>query len=258
MIKGEPGTGKTLLAEEVAKSIDTEIIKWHIKSTTKAQQGLYEYDAVTRLRDSQLGDERVKDIKNYIKKEAKIWEKIRVKILVDIGKILLVPYRHLIRIGAAIECIHAYSLIHDDLPCMDDDDLRRGKLTVHKKYGESTAVLAGNSLLTMAFEIISEKTFLISDIKKNQLVYILAASSGHTGIAGGQFQDLSFERKKVVVVSHGALIKSLLCYAEGKPLAELWTSPRMHNCAHSIILYNGQAPDQIIQYADLPYTELAR
>ena len=67
-----------------------------------------------------------------------------------------------------------------------------------------------------------------------------------------------FERKKVVVVSHGALIKSLLCYAEGKPLAELWTSPRMHNCAHSIILYNGQAPDQIIQYADLPYAEPER
>jgi len=67
-------------------------------------------------------------------------KKIRVKILVDIGKILSVPYKHLIRIGAAIECIHAYSLIHDDLPCMDDDDIRRGKLTVHKKYGESTAV----------------------------------------------------------------------------------------------------------------------
>ena len=71
------------------------------------------------------------------------------------------------------------------------------------------------------------------------------------------FSD-EFERKKIVVVSHGALIKTLLCYAEGKPLKELWTSPRMHNCAHSIILYKGQAPDQIIQYADLPYTELAQ
>ena len=124
-------------------------------------------------------------------------KKIRVKILVDIGKILSVPYKHLIRIGAAIECIHAYSLIHDDLPCMDDDDIRRGKLTVHKKYGESTAVLAGNSLLTMAFEIISEKKFLIQDKKKNQLINILAASSGHTGIAGGQFLDLSFERQRI-------------------------------------------------------------
>ena len=72
IVKGEPGTGKTMLAHEVAKSIDAEIITWHIKSTTKAQQGLYEYDAVTRLRDSQLGDEKVKNIKNYISK-GKLW-----------------------------------------------------------------------------------------------------------------------------------------------------------------------------------------
>ncbi len=72
IVKGEPGTGKTMLAHEVAKSIGAEIITWHIKSTTKAQQGLYEYDAVTRLRDSQLGDEKVKDIKNYISK-GKLW-----------------------------------------------------------------------------------------------------------------------------------------------------------------------------------------
>jgi len=73
LIKGEPGTGKTMLAEEVAQSLGMPLIEWHIKSTTKAKQGLYEYDAVTRLRDSQLGDERVKDISNYIDK-GKIWE----------------------------------------------------------------------------------------------------------------------------------------------------------------------------------------
>ena len=73
LIKGEPGTGKTVLAYEIAKALDAELITWHIKSTTKAHQGLYEYDAVTRLRDSQLGDERVKDVKNYIKK-GKLWE----------------------------------------------------------------------------------------------------------------------------------------------------------------------------------------
>ena len=72
IVKGEPGTGKTMLAHEVADAIGAEIITWHIKSTTKAQQGLYEYDAVTRLRDSQLGDEKVKDIKNYISK-GKLW-----------------------------------------------------------------------------------------------------------------------------------------------------------------------------------------
>lgn len=72
LIKGEPGTGKTVLALEVARALQAPIIEWHIKSTTKAQQGLYEYDAVSRLRDSQLGDERVKDIRNYIKK-GKLW-----------------------------------------------------------------------------------------------------------------------------------------------------------------------------------------
>ena len=73
LIKGEPGTGKTVLAEEVAKALDAPLITWHIKSTTKAQQGLYEYDAVSRLRDSQLGDKRVSDISNYIKR-GKLWD----------------------------------------------------------------------------------------------------------------------------------------------------------------------------------------
>lgn len=73
LIKGEPGTGKTVLAQEVAKSLAAPLIEWHIKSTTKAQQGLYEYDAVSRLRDSQLGDAKVKDIRNYIKR-GKLWE----------------------------------------------------------------------------------------------------------------------------------------------------------------------------------------
>ena len=86
LIKGEPGTGKTMLAEEVAQALNMPLIEWHIKSTTKAKQGLYEYDAVTRLRDSQLGDERVKDISNYIEK-GKLWEAFsaeeKVVLLVD-------------------------------------------------------------------------------------------------------------------------------------------------------------------------------
>ena len=86
LIKGEPGTGKPMLAEEVAQALKMPLIEWHIKSTTKAKQGLYEYDAVTRLRDSQLGDERVKDISNYIEK-GKLWEAFsaekKVVLLVD-------------------------------------------------------------------------------------------------------------------------------------------------------------------------------
>jgi MoxR-like ATPase len=86
LIKGEPGTGKTVLAYEVAKALNAPLITWHIKSTTKAMQGLYEYEAVTRLRDSQLGDERVKDVKNYIK-PGKLWEafdaEVRPVLLID-------------------------------------------------------------------------------------------------------------------------------------------------------------------------------
>ena len=86
LIKGEPGTGKTLLAEEVASAMGKRLIQWHIKSTTKAQQGLYEYDAVSRLRDSQLGDDKVHDIANYIKK-GKLWEAFesdeKVVLLID-------------------------------------------------------------------------------------------------------------------------------------------------------------------------------
>ncbi len=124
-------------------------------------------------------------------------KKIRSKILVDVGKIFNINYRLLIHIGAAVECIHAYSLIHDDLPCMDNDDMRRGKLSTHRKFGESTAVLAGNSLLTLAFEILTDKKLKLSSKKKNILVSLISKSSGHSGIAGGQFSDLSFERKRI-------------------------------------------------------------
>ena len=85
-----------------------------------------------------------------------------------------------------MECIHAYSLIHDDLPCMDNDNMRRGKPSTHIKFGESTAVLAGNSLLTMAFEILTSSKLNLSDKIKVKLVDKLSTCSGHLGIAGGQ------------------------------------------------------------------------
>ena len=86
------------------------------------------------------------------------------------GKIFKIKYQTLIKIGAAVECIHAYSLIHDDLPCMDDDNIRRGKLTTHKKFGESTAILAGNSLLTISFEILSSAELKISNNLKIKII----------------------------------------------------------------------------------------
>merc|ERR1739848_825918 len=124
-------------------------------------------------------------------------KKIRSKILIDVGKIFNLNYRSLIRVGAAVECIHAYSLIHDDLPCMDNDNLRRGKLSTHKKFGESTAILAGNSLLTIAFEILSHKNFYVNDKVKINLINLISKTSGHSGIAGGQYSDLNFEHRKV-------------------------------------------------------------
>ncbi len=124
-------------------------------------------------------------------------KKIRSKILVDVGKIFNINYNVLIQIGAAVECIHAYSLIHDDLPCMDNDNLRRGRLSTHKKFGEFTAILAGNSLLTLALEILTDNNLKINNKSKVYLASFISKSSGHEGIAGGQYHDLSFEKKKI-------------------------------------------------------------
>ena len=124
-------------------------------------------------------------------------KKIRSKILIDIGSLLSIDYKTLIAVGAAVECIHAYSLIHDDLPCMDNDKIRRGKPSTHIKFGESTAVLAGNSLLTMAFEILSSPNLRVSEKIKINLIKKLSQCAGHVGIAGGQYLDLSYEKKKI-------------------------------------------------------------
>jgi len=113
-------------------------------------------------------------------------KKIRSKILIDIGSLLSVDYKTLIIVGAAVECIHAYTLIHDDLPCMDDDKIRRGKPATHIKFGESTAILAGNSLQTMACEILTSNNLKINEKSKINLIKKLSECSGHLGVAGGQ------------------------------------------------------------------------
>ena len=123
-------------------------------------------------------------------------KKIRSTIIFDTGKIFNIKETKLINICAAVECIHSYSLIHDDLPCMDNDKIRRGKPSTHIKFGEASAVLAGSSLLTLAFEIIADKKYSLNFEKKNEIIRSLASCSGHTGIAGGQELDLKFENKK--------------------------------------------------------------
>ena len=99
-----------------------------------------------------------------------------------------------LRIGVALECLHCYSLIHDDLPAMDDDDLRRGRPTVHKAFDEATAILAGDSLLTYAFDIIAAPETELADRLKTELVLALARAAGPGGMAGGQALDLAAEK----------------------------------------------------------------
>jgi farnesyl diphosphate synthase len=123
-------------------------------------------------------------------------KKIRSSVVLGAGKLFNIGAVKLLNVCAAVECIHSYSLIHDDLPCMDDDKIRRSKAATHIKYGESTAILAGNSLLTLAFEMIVDKNYKIENKAKAELVKSLAYCSGHVGIAGGQFLDLSFEKKR--------------------------------------------------------------
>lgn len=124
-------------------------------------------------------------------------KKFRSYLIVTSGKLFNLNYKQLIAVGAAVECMHSYSLIHDDLPSMDDDDFRRGKKSTHKVFGEATAILAGNSLLTLAFEILSSNNININTKSKINLINALASSAGYSGIAGGQFLDLKFEKMKV-------------------------------------------------------------
>ena len=98
-----------------------------------------------------------------------------------------------LRVALAIECIHVYSLVHDDMPCMDDDDLRRGKPTVHKAYDEATAVLAGDSLQSLAFEILADEATHPDPFVRIELVAELARAAGPAGMAGGQMMDLAAE-----------------------------------------------------------------
>jgi farnesyl diphosphate synthase len=101
-----------------------------------------------------------------------------------------------LRVAAALECVHCYSLIHDDLPAMDDDDLRRGQPTVHKAFDEATAILAGDALLTLAFDILADEATVLPAERRAMLVLALARAAGAGGMVGGQMLDLEAERNR--------------------------------------------------------------
>ena len=123
-------------------------------------------------------------------------KRIRPYLISTFSEITNLPAQNYYQLSAAVECIHSYSLIHDDLPCMDDDDYRRGKLSVHKKFNEAQAILAGDSLHDIAFEILSDNKTSNNAKIRIKLVNLLSSAVGLKGLAGGQFLDLNFENKK--------------------------------------------------------------
>ena len=118
-------------------------------------------------------------------------KRVRPLLLVSVAEMLGVARDPALRAGCAVEAIHVYSLIHDDLPCMDDDDLRRGKPTLHKAYDEATAVLAGDSLHALAFEILTDPATSTDPFVQAELARSLATASGMNGMAGGQVMDMA-------------------------------------------------------------------
>ena len=118
-------------------------------------------------------------------------KRLRPFLVFEAGELLDVEAARLDRIACALECIHAYSLVHDDLPCMDDDDLRRGRPTVHRAFDEATAVLAGDALQALAFEILAGPETHPDGRVRADLVLALARASGARGMCGGQMVDLS-------------------------------------------------------------------
>ncbi len=124
-------------------------------------------------------------------------KRIRSLLVLAIAEIVEVPLKAIENIICAIECIHAYSLVHDDMPCMDNDDLRRGKLSCHKKYGESTALLVGDSLQSMAFSFLSSPFLQINPENQLKMIYIFSNAIGIEGMAKGQALDIENTNKKI-------------------------------------------------------------
>ena len=136
-------------------------------------------------------------------------KRLRPFLVIESAALFDVPRAQALRVGAALECVHCYSLVHDDLPAMDDDDLRRGRPTAHRAFDEATAILAGDALLTFAFEILADEATHGDSAVRLALISGLAKASGQAGMAGGQMLDIEAETRVTSSLSDIMLIQSL-------------------------------------------------